>query len=174
MKLGKFFRNAVTEKLKKDIEKSDSLFVLRYSSLSSPQMTLLRYILKQEGKSSLLVSKNSLIRRALKDARIEGLDSFCEGPTALVFGLQDIARISKLLTKFAKENQNLILKGAYYQGSVLKPKDIESIAKLPSKDVLIAQAVSAIKAPLTGLVWTLQGILNKLVVVLGQIKDKKK
>lgn len=174
MKLGNFFRNAVIERLKKDVAASKSLFVLQYSSLSSHQMTILRNTLKEEGKSSLMVTKNSLMRLALKDSRIEGIGELCEGPTALVFGPEDIACASRVLTKFAKENQNLVLKGGYYKGSVLRQKDIENISRLPSKEVLIAQVVSALKAPLSGLVFALQGNLNKLVVVLNQIKDKKK
>ena len=66
------------------------------------------------------------------------------------------------------------MKGAYYKGSLFKQKDIENIAKLPSKEVLIAQVVYALKSPLAGLVFTLGGVLNKLVIVLNQIKDKKR
>ena len=58
--------------------------------------------------------------------------------------------------------------------ALLKQKDIESIAKLPSKEVLIAQVVSILKSPLSGLVFTLGGLLNKLVIVLNQIAQKRK
>ena len=172
MKLGSFFRNAAVNRLKKDIGESDSLFVVQYSGLDSFRMSQLRITLRN-GKSRLFVSKNSLMKIALKDSKIDGLDGLFEGPAALVFRDNDIAVVSKILAKFAKENEKLILKGAYYKGSLFKQKDIENIAKLPSKEVLIAQVVSALKSPLAGLVFTLGGVLNKLVIVLNQIKEIK-
>ena len=172
MKLGSFFRNAAVNRLKKDIGGSDSLFVVQYSGLDSFRMSQLRIALRY-GKSRLFVAKNSLMKIALKDSKIDGLDGLFEGPAALVFSDNDIAVVSKILAKFAKENEKLILKGAYYKGSLFKQKDIENIAKLPSKEVLIAQVVSALKSPLAGLVFTLGGVLNKLVIVLNQIKEIK-
>jgi len=172
VKLGSFFRNAAVDRLKKDIGASDSLFVVQYLGLNSLKMSQLRSALR-DGKSRLLVAKNSLMKIALKDSKIDGLDNFFEGPAALVFSDNDIASASKVLFKFAQENEKFILRGAYYKGSLLKQKDIESIAKLPSKEVLIAQVVSILKSPLSGLVFTLGGLLNKLVIVLNQIKEKR-
>lgn len=172
MKLGSFFRNSAVSRLKKDITSTDSLFVVQYSGLDSLRMSQLRSALRN-GKSKLFVAKNSLMKIALKDSKIEGLDGLFEGPAALVFSDNDIASVSKILSKFAKENEKLVLKGAYYKGSLFKQSDIENIAKLPSKEVLIAQLVSALKSPLSGLVFTLNGLLNKFVIVLNQIKEIK-
>jgi large subunit ribosomal protein L10 len=173
MKLGSFFRNAAVDRLKKDIGASDSLFVVQYLGLNSLKMSQLRSALRN-GKSRLFVAKNSLMKIALKDSKIDGLDNLFEGPAALVFSDNDIASVSKVLFKFAQENEKFILRGAYYKGSLLKQKDIENIAKLPSKEVLMVQLVSILKSPLAGLVFTLGGLLNKLVIVLNQIKDKKR
>lgn len=172
MKLGSFFRNSAVNRLKNDIASTDSLFVVQYSGLDSLRMSQLRSALRN-GKSRLFVAKNSLMKIALKDSSIEGLDGLFEGPAALVFSDNDIASVSKILSKFAKENEKLVLKGAYYKGSLFKQSDIENIAKLPSKEVLIAQLVSALKSPLSGLVFTLNGLLNKFVIVLNQIKEIK-
>ena len=172
IKTGSFFRKTVIEGLRKDIGKSESLFVVQYSGLSSVQMTALRICLKNT-KSRLLVAKNALIRRALKDSSIEGLDSFFEGPVALIFGEKDIAATSKALSKFVKENQSLVVRGGFYNQRILSSKDIESICQLPSKETLRAQVVGALQSPLAGLVFTLKGSLNKLVIVLNQIKEKK-
>ena len=136
-------------------------------------MTVLRSSLR-EAKSRVIVAKNTLVRRALKDAEVTGLDSQLEGQVALVFGEKDIAATSKALTKFAKGNQNLVLKAGLYNNRLLNTKDIENIAKLPSKAALRAQVAGALQSPLAGLVFTLKGSLNKLVVVLEQIKEQKK
>lgn len=172
MKLGGFFRKQVVDRLKKDIVKAESLFVVQYSKLSSPKMTSLRSSLKS-GKSKLLVTKNSLIKLALKESNINGLEPFLEGPTALVMGYDDVAGVSKTLAKFSKENESLVLKGGFFKGSILSKKDIEVISSLPPRMDLIAQVVGVLKSPLSGLVFTLKGPLNKLAIVLNQIKEQK-
>lgn len=171
-KLGRFFRETVEKKLKEDFKKSESLFLIQYAGLSSVQMTLLRNNLKH-ANSRLFVTKNSLMRRVLKDVKIEGLESCLAGPTAVVFTSQDITATSKVLIKFAKENTSLNLSGAFFQNRVLNKKDIEAISALPSKEALRAQIVMLLKSPLTNLVYTLKGNLNKLVIALNQIKEKK-
>ena len=75
MKLGSFFRNSAVNRLKKDIGESDSLFVVQYSGLDSFRMSQLRIALR-DGKSRLFVSKNSLMKIALKDSKIDGLEGF--------------------------------------------------------------------------------------------------
>lgn len=172
IKIGKFFRNSIIEDLKKDIAKSNTLFVIQHSGLSSVQMTLLRNSLKIN-QSQVLVTKNTLISRALKDSKFERLIPLVKGPTGLVFGIQDITVISKLLTKFVKENQKLNIPGAMFEGALLSADDIQRISSLPSREGLYAQVVCALKAPFAGLVFTLKGNLSKLAVVLNQIKDKK-
>lgn len=172
IKTGSLFRGQIVKQLKKDISGSGSLFVLQYEKLSSPQMTSLRASLRR-CKSKLLVTKNSLMKRAFSECQIAGLDSFLEGPAALVIGHDDISAISKALFQFAKENQALILRGAFFKGSLLQQKDIDFIAKLPSREALITRIVMAIKYPLAELVFTLKGPLNKLAIVLNQIKEKK-
>ena len=172
IKLGSFFRKQIVDRLKKDITKAESLFVVQYSKLSSPKMTSLRASLKS-GKSRLLVTKNSLINRALKESNIDGLESFLEGPSALVIGYDDVAAVSRILAKFSKENESLVLKGGFFKGAILSKKDIETISNLPPRLELIAQVVGALKSPLAGLVWTLKGPLNKLAIVLNQIKEQK-
>lgn len=172
IKIGSFFRKSIIERLKKDIQKCESLFVVQYSQLSSPDMTALRSSLKK-AQSRLIVTKNTLVRRALKGAEVTGLDPQLDGQVALVFGEKDIAATSKVLAKFAKGNQNLVLKGAWYNNRLLNSKDIENISNLPSKEILRAQVAGVLQAPLAGLVFTLKGSLNKLVIVLNQIKEKK-
>lgn len=178
IKPGTFFRKTVVSQLEKALAQSDSIFVLGYSGLTSIQMTNLRTSLKQN-QSRILVTKNSLMHKALKDSKIDGLNGLISGPTALVFGhQQDIAAIAKTLIPFAKAHQSLVLKGALSRPALsgvnqrlFDNKDLEALSRLPAKETLRAQVVMALKSPLAGLVWTLKGNLNKLVVILNQIRD---
>jgi large subunit ribosomal protein L10 len=182
IKAGSFFRKTVVAQLEKAILESDSIFVIGYSGLTSIQMTNLRTSLKQN-QSRILVTKNSLMHKALKDSKIDGLNGLISGPTAMVFSQQDIAAIAKTLTQFAKAHQSLVLRGALFHPALacesgakqrlFDNKALEALSKLPSKEALRAQVVEALKSPLCGLVFTLKGNLNKLVVILNQIKEKK-
>ena len=80
---------------------------------------------------------------------------------------------SKVLFNFTKDHVNLILAGGLLKDKLLSSKDIEALAKLPSREVLLTQAVMAIKSPITGFVFVLKGNLRKLVFCLEQIKQKK-
>lgn len=173
IKIGSFFRKSIVENIKKDISASESIFVVQYSGIASASMTALRNLMRAN-KSRLLVAKNSLILKALKAANAQGLDNLLEGQSAVIFGQKDIALVTKALVKFTKENQNLIVKGGLYNNQVLNLKEIESISKLPSRELLVAQVVGALQAPLAGLVSTLRASLNKFVIVLNQIKEQKK
>ena len=150
-KIGKKIKESIINRLKKDITGADILFLFQYSGLSSVQMTLLRNLLKGS-QSQVLVTENSLMRKALKESKIEGLDEAVEGPLAIVFSTGDICTASKVLTKFAKENEKLVLKKAYYRERVFDNKEIETISSLPSREMLQAQVVMSIKAPLSSFV----------------------
>lgn len=170
--IGNFVRGSLVEGLKEEIGKSESIFVVQYSGLASNQMSNLRKALRSN-QSRLLVTKNTLIRRALAGAQAQGLEPLIDGQVALIFGYSDIAAASKALTAFVKENQSLVLKGGVFRSRILSKEDINAIAKLPSREVLLGQLVAVLMSPLSGLVYTLKGNLNKLVVVLNQIKEKK-
>lgn len=182
IKAGSFFRQTVVAQLEKALVESDSIFVIGYLGLTSIQMTELRTSLKHN-QSRILVTKNSLMHRALKDAKIDGLNGLINGPTALVFSSQDIAAIAKALIQFAKAHQSLVLRGALLNSAIackggvyqrfFDNKAIEALSRLPAKETLRAQVVMALKSPLCGLVFTLKGNLNKLVVILNQIKEKR-
>lgn len=170
--IGSFVRGSLVEGLKKEIDKSESIFVIQYSGLAANQMANLRKALRAN-QSRLLVTKNALIRRALTGAQAQGLEPLIDGQIALIFGYSDIAAASKSLTAFVKENQSLVLRGAAFGGRILSKEDIDAIAKLPPREALLGQLVCVLMSPLSGLVYTLKGNLNKLVVILNQIKEKK-
>lgn len=172
IKIGKLFRNSIIGNLKEAVDNYDMLFVIQYSGLSSVQMTMLRNSLKSN-QSKVLITKNTLISRALKDSKFEGLIPFVKGPTGLIFGSQDITVTAKALSRFVKDNQNLNISAAIFEGGLLSKDDIQKISNLPAKEELYAQVVYALKAPFSNLVFTLKGNLNKLAIVLNQIKEKK-
>lgn len=171
-KLGLVFKETSEKQIKNRLKESNGLFVIGYSKLKSPDLTTLRMSLKN-ANASLLVVKNSVARRALKDSGLDALIKNIEGPCALIFSKDEPVSASKVLYDFKKTNENLKLAGGYLKDRVLQNKDIEALALLPSKEILRAQVVMALNSTIVRLAMVLNGNLRKLVYCLGQIKDKK-
>jgi len=171
-KMGLLFRETLENRLKKYLKDSESFFVIKYSKLSSPDITALRQSLKVV-KATLFVTKNSVARRALKGSGLEDLVKFVEGPCGLVFAEKEPVDTSKVLYGFSKNHENLKLEGGFLDDKILQTEDIEELARLANKETLRFQTVVALKSPITGFVFVLKQTLNKFVYCLEQIKNKK-
>jgi large subunit ribosomal protein L10 len=171
-KIGLLVKEISENRIKAYLKKSGSVFILRYSGLSSPDITALRQSLKASG-SDVFVVKNSVARRALKDTGVEAIVKAIEGPCGLVFIPEEPVEASRILFNFSKDHDKLKLAGGLLQDKYLETKDIEAISKLPSKEMLRTQVVIVMKSPITGFVKVLHNTLQKLVICLDQIKQKK-
>ena len=171
-KISLVIKEVSENRIKKSREGSSAFFLIKYSGLSSPDMTQLRQSLKT-AKADLFISKNSVARCALKGAGLDDLIKAIEGPCGLIFVKDEPVDASKVLCTFGKDHDALKLAGGCLENKVLEKKDIEAMAKLPGKDVLRAQVVMTMKSPITGIVMVLSGTLKKLVICLDQIKQKK-
>jgi large subunit ribosomal protein L10 len=140
---------ALTERLKT----TDTLLVADYRGLTMPQIDDLRTKLLEHG-ARFAVVKNTLTRRAAEAAGTDALLALLEGPTAIAFleSDGDPVAVAKALVDAARETRVLALRGGMLEGRPVEPEEIESLAKLPPADVLRAQVLGAIAAPLTGIV----------------------
>lgn len=154
------------------IKDSDACFVLKYSGLSSPDVTSLRRAFDGK-KAKFLVVKNTVARRALKQVGLESIISKVEGPCGFVFIKDEPVEVSKAIFNFYKDHEKLVIEGGVFNNKVVEKKDIEFMSKLPSKDVLRAQVVCTLNSPIVGIVMVLNANLRKLVMCLEQIKQKK-
>jgi len=173
-KIGLAVKEISEKKIKSTLKDNESLIVIKYSGLSSPDISALRRSLKAGGRANLFVVKNTVARRALKDSGLDLIIKAVEGPCGLIFVKEEPVEASKILCNFSKDHANLKLEGGFFKDKLLEKEDIEGMAKLPSKDVLRAQVVMTLNAPISKLVIVLNQNLKKLVVCLDQIKQKKK
>lgn len=171
-KIGIIVKEVSEKRIKESVKNSDSMLVIGYSGISSPDITSLRKSLKGIN-SDFFVVKNSVARRALKDAGLENVVAKVEGPCGLIFIKDEPIDASKVLFTFFKEHESLQIEGGIFKEKVLERTDIEALSKLPNKDVMRAQLVMTLKAPLNKLVMVLNGNLKNLVNCLEQIKKKK-
>ena len=96
--------------------------------------------------TSYTVAKNTLVKRAASEAGIEGLDELFAGPTAIAFISGEPVDAAKAIKKFAKDNKALVIKGGYMDGKALSVSEVERIADLESREVLLSRVAGALKA----------------------------
>ncbi len=170
IKKGHILKQKIMDSLKERIEKNNTIILTDTSTLSVDEITRLRReLLKVGGK--YVVAKNRLFMRAGNEIGI----SFPErltGPTGFLFA-QDASTFCKTLLGFIKKNKKPLIKFGFLDKKRITKIDIEKIATLPGKDVLVSQVISQMQAPITGLVSALSGILRNFVYTLNAIKDKK-
>ena len=138
----------LTERLKS----TETLLVADYRGLTMPQIDELRTKLLEHG-ARFAVVKNTLTRRAAEAAGSDALLALLEGPTAIAFleSDGDPVAVAKALVDAARETRVLELRGGMLEGRPVEAGEIESLAKLPPVDVLRAQVLGAVTAPLTGI-----------------------
>jgi len=146
---------------------TDSLIVADYRGLTNAQLVELRAKLRGSG-ARLTVVKNTLTRRAAEEAGTDALLALLEGPTAIAFveADGDAVAVAKALADAAKDTKVLALRGGILSGQSLSGADVEELAKLPAPDVVKAQLVGAIVAPLTQLAALIAAPLRDLVGLL--------
>lgn len=156
------------------LNKSNAVFITEYRGLTVKKISDCRKRIREAG-GEMKVCKNTLMRIAFTEADITHAPEFDSGPNGYVLSYGDVASVAKAIRDFSKEkgNEALIVKAAVLEGKILSKEQVFALADLPSKEVLIAQVVGTIAAPLRGLVTVLSGPARGLVTCLSQIKDKK-
>ena len=155
------------------MEDGEFVILVDYIGLAAEQMRDLRRRLR-EVSSSLYVAKNSFIRHAAEQLGWEGLATHLNGPTALISGRGDVAAVAKVLRACQKEYGRLAVKAGRADGRLLSATEVDAIADLPSRSVLIGQVVGAVAAPLQNLVGVLRHKIFSLLWVLKTIEERKR
>lgn len=161
---------AVVEELAGQIQAADAVFAVDYRGISVEQAAELRARLRESGTRFRIV-KNSLTERAADQAGADGLKALLEGPTALAFVSGDAALAAKALNDAARAMHTLEFKGGLMDSNTLSAADVVAIARLPAREVLHAQLVGTIAAPITGVVRGLNALIAGLAIQLQQIAD---
>jgi large subunit ribosomal protein L7/L12 len=155
------------------IRKSKSFVVTTYMGLDAQQMTELRRRLKKEG-AELKVIKNTLFARALQQLGYDGeLVQRLRGPLAVVFGYDDPVLAPKLVHNLRKDYEVLSLLWGIIEGRLYEAQQLETIATLPSKEELLAEAVGYILAPLYNLVGLVNAVLWEFTAILEAVIEKQ-
>lgn len=165
-------RQQSVENLKESFTKAKGVFTADYRGLTVEEVTKLRFELKK-AETDLKVVKNRLALRALQDKDVPEFKKNFDFMTAVALSYKDPTSGAKALTKFAKENDKLKLKGGLVEGKVVSLAQIKALAQLPSKQELLAKLLGTLVAVPTGFVRVLNGVPAKWVFVLEAIRKQK-
>jgi large subunit ribosomal protein L10 len=161
---------AVAE-IKERIQESQIAILTKYIGMNAGQATELRAKLR-EGDVRFKVFKNTLAKRALDELDLSDASKFLDGPIAWAFSDDPVAP-AKLLAEFGKEVPVVQMNGGILEGKIVSLEQLKALAELPPQEVLLAQVVGTIAAPLRNLVGVLNALPRNLVNVLDQVRKQK-
>lgn len=170
----KIEKNLFVENLTQELLSATCVVLIDYTGLSVKMQQDLKKKLAICG-AKILIVKNTLFKLAGKSAKVpeETLsDTVLSGPTAIIISEKDSIAPLQVLAKFAKENEVLNFKVGIIDKSFQDKDSLINLSTLPSREILLGQAVGAVASPLYGLVATLQGNLQKLVYIIREVADK--
>ena len=146
--------------------------VTEYRGLSVAELAELRTALAGAG-GDYRIFKNTLVRRAIDGSEYQPLSEYLSGPTALTFVHGDVSAVAKALRDFAQANPLLVIKGGLVDGSLLSASDIEALADLPPREVLLARLAGAMAAPLQQMAGLLQALPRNLAYGIAALRDQR-
>jgi large subunit ribosomal protein L10 len=144
--------------------------VTEYRGLTVANLAELRHSLGDSATYS--VAKNTLIKRAATEAGVDGLEELFVGPTAIAFVTGEPVDAAKALKKFAKDHQALVIKGGYMDGRPLTVAEVERIADLESREVLLARLAGAMKGNLTKAAGLFNAPASNVARLIAALQDK--
>lgn len=166
-------KKQVVAELKDKLQQAKAVFLADFRGMNVEQATNLRNELRKADVEYKVV-KNTLLELASQDTDKSGLSQHFAGPTAIALTYTDPVSAAKVLSKFAKEQQQTFkLKAGVLSGKVISVPEIQALADLPSREVLIAKMLGSMNAPITNFVGVLAAVPGSFVRVLGAIKAQK-
>jgi large subunit ribosomal protein L10 len=161
------------QKLEKDLKNVSNMIVATYSKLTVAQDFELRKAVRGSGAKYRVV-KNTLAQRAAKGTRVEEALKGLSGVTSIAYTESDPVALAKALAKYAKDTPELTFKAGVVEGKLISPKEIESLATMPSKEEIYSKLLFLLNAPATRLATAVNAVGRNLAVVIGQGVEQKK
>jgi len=163
---------AVVDEVRARLSSSSATLLTEYRGMKVSEMATLRRSLQAVG-GDYKVYKNTLVRFAVRDLGLEGVEELLVGPTALAFVDGDAAAVAKALRDFSRTNPSLVLKGGVLGSKALSADDARALADLPSREVLLSRLAGGLAAPMQQFAGLLQALPRNLAYGLKALIDQK-
>ncbi len=165
-------KKALVEEIKDKLSKSKSVTFVDYNALTVAEDTEMRRLFKKNG-AEYKVYKNKLLLLALSELGIQGAEKYLHGTTAVAFSYDDEVSGAKIVCETAEKSKKLTVKFGLLNGNFVESKEIEELAKLPSKEVLIAKLLGTLNAPISALARVLIAPVTGLARALNEVAKQK-
>lgn len=152
-------KKVVVEEIAQQLKNAQSTLVVEYRGLTVAEIIELRRILRAENVG-FKVYKNTLVRRAVDQEGMNELDQYLEGPNAIAFGHEDAVAPARIIAKFAKDHENLVIKAGYVEGKFLPKEEIEEVAKLPNREGMYSMLLAMMKEPVAKVARVVQAVAD--------------
>jgi large subunit ribosomal protein L10 len=162
---------AAVAEITAEFRDASAMVVTEYRGLTMSQITKLRRSLGTD--VNYTVAKNTLIKRAAADAGVEGLDDLLVGPTAIAFVSGEPVDAAKALREFSKDNKALVVKGGYMEGRALSAAEVDQLADLDSREVLLAKLAGAMKGNLAKAAGLFAAPASQIARLAQALQDKR-
>jgi large subunit ribosomal protein L10 len=163
---------AVVEEIRTKLADADAAVLTEYRGLTVPELASLRASLRGRG-TEYKVFKNTLARRAVADSGLDDIAAMFEGPVAIAFVHGDAASAAKALREFGRTNPALVVKGGLLGERIISPVEIEALADLPTRDVLLSTVAGAFQAPLAKAAGLFQAFTRNFAYGLQALIDQR-
>ena len=155
-------KKQVVSDIVKKFQDAQSVIIVNYNGLTVEQVTGLRAQFRANGVD-YCVLKNTLVRRALQELNIEGLDEVLNGPSAFAFGMNDPVSPAKIINDFVTKTKTeaISIKAGLLGSDIMTMDQIKNLAEMPSREVLLARLVGSLQSSIAGFVRVLDAIAKK-------------
>lgn len=150
----------IVDDLSADFKQAQSMVFVEYRGLTVAQDTAMRAEMRKAGVKYQVI-KNTLSGRALDIIGVSGVNDMLKGPIAIAYSKDDVTAPAKVVKTFADKHDLMKIKGGIVEGKAISAADVQTIAAIPSKEVLYGQVVFTLLAPITGLAVALNAICEK-------------
>lgn len=166
-------KRKIIEDLKEKISNQKILIFVEFKGLKTKDISSLKEKLKEK-EGVFKVAKKTLLRIAFEELKLKISKKIkeLEGEIALIFGFGEEISVAKEVYNFSKENENLKILGAFFEGEFIEKEKVIEIAKLPTKNELFQRLIGSISSPLVNLINVLEGNIKGLLYLLNSIKKK--
>jgi len=154
------------------LQDARGVILAEYAGLNVAAVSSLRRKCRDAGVQYRVI-KNTLAKRATSQAGMAVLDPLLEGPNAWAIHKTDQVAAAKVLSEFAKDNQKLKIRGGLVDGRLITIKDVETLAKLPSRDVLLSQTLAAMQSPMSGFAGALNALMRGFATAVDAYAKKR-
>ncbi len=162
---------AVVEEVRGRLSSSSATILTEYRGLRVGELANLRRSVRGAG-GDYRIYKNTLVRFAVRDLGLDGVEDLLTGPTALVFVDGDVVDVAKVLRDFSRANPALVLKGGVLGGTALSGDQARALADVPPRPVLLARLAGGLAAPMQQLAGLLQALPRNLAYGLKALIDQ--